>query len=255
MSTWTWVAASCRGTSHDKSGTPLQDAFLCFVPSTKQENETFVGVVSDGAGSASYARQGAHLVCRTIGTAIRQHFRDCTDVPANDKFEEWLDTTRDQIFATAQRRSLTPRDFASTLVCAVSSGTSTVVAHVGDGCVVVKDTSSDTWIALTWPEQGEYASTTSFVVDDGPVQLRVTRHEGGIGAIALFSDGLERLALDFLNKQPFPGFFDGMFAAVLNSAERGRDHELSRHLTDFLNSELVNARTDDDKTLILAVRR
>jgi hypothetical protein len=255
VSIWTWAAASCRGTSHDKSDTPLQDAFLCFATSAKQASESFVGVVSDGAGSATFARQGAVLVCRTIGTALRQHFRDSTDLPTNENFEQWLDTTRDRIFAAAQRRALTPRDFASTLVSAVSRGTSTIVAHVGDGCVVVKDEASGAWIAPTWPDQGEYASTTSFVIDDGAVKLRVTHHEGDISALALFSDGLERLALDFLTKQPFPGFFDGMFAAVLNSTENGRDRELSRDLTHYLNSDVVNARTDDDKTLILAVRR
>jgi len=71
----------------------------------------------------------------------------------------------------------------------------------------------------------------------------------------MFTDGLERLALDFRTQQPHTPFFNRVITPVRNSAGNGRNADLSRQLADFLNSADINARTDDDKTLVLAVKR
>ena len=69
----------------------------------------------------------------------------------------------------------------------------------------------------------------------------------------MFSDGLQRLALDFAKTIPFEPFFQGLFPSVrAMSADDGE--KLTQSLTDFLNSPRINERTDDDKTLILATR-
>jgi len=158
------------------------------------------------------------------------------------------------IAVVASRRGLPQREFAATLVCLVSSGAETVVAHVGDGCAAVKEVDTGRWVAPSWPDHGEYASTTYFVTDD-ELKLRVSRHEGDISAAAAFSDGLERLALDFSAVQPFDRFFDGIIAPVAASAILGRDATLSRQLKSYLSSSPVNERTDDDKTLVIAVKK
>jgi hypothetical protein len=62
---------------------------------------------------------------------------------------------------------------------------------------VIKELRSDSWSAVSWPEHGEYASTTLFMTDDAELRLRISRGQMRIEAAALFSDGLERLALDF----------------------------------------------------------
>jgi hypothetical protein len=46
-----------------------------------------------------------------------------------------------------------------------------------------------------------------------------------------------------------------MFPAVRRSTVAGVDTDLSRALEEYLSGPLINARTDDDKTLILASRR
>lgn len=248
------MAAACRGLSHERSGLRLQDAQSCS-RTTFGDQDLFIAVVSDGAGSASHGGQGASLVCRSISLAARRHFSSSPLFPTDTNVQSWLDDARDRIFAVAQRRGLAPRDFAATLVSAISDGNETLIIHVGDGSVVVRDEPSGQWMAPTWPDHGEYASTTSFVTDDGALQLRITRWSTAIDAVALFSDGIERLALDFLAKKPFAGFFDGIFRPVLQSSRNGRDTVLSSQLKRFLGSPAVNERTDDDKTLILAIRK
>jgi hypothetical protein len=250
---WTWAAASRRGSSHEKSNTRLQDAFSCFV--TGENDEFFVGIVSDGAGSARFGGEGASLVCRTIGSRIRRHMRAEGRLPADDEILTWTDEVRDLLASVAQRREAELRDFASTLVCLIAGQDNFVALHVGDGCVVIRESGSDNWSAASWPEHGEYASTTYFMTDDSGLRLRISRGDKPIEAASLFSDGLERLALDFATKLPFPRFFNGVMAPVVASESVGRDGPLSAALKEYLGSPSVLARTDDDTTLILALRQ
>jgi hypothetical protein len=123
---------------------------------------------------------------------------------------------------------------------------------VGDGGAVGRDQSSGEWRILSWPEQGEYASVTFFLTDDPPARLRIYRPDYAIDALVAFTDGIERLALDFGKRSAFQTFFKNMIPAVERSEATGRDRALSEQLPAFLDSPAVNARTDDDKTLILA---
>lgn len=250
---WTWAAASCRGTSHAKHGIRRQDAFSCF--SSANAGDTFFAVVSDGAGSATKGGEGASLTCRIFASRARAHFALSLGLPSEDLIRSWLDETRDRISQAAEKRVLEPRDFAATLICAISSGSETLVAHVGDGCAVVQSAETSNWIAASWPDQGEYASTTFFVTDDPEPRLRISRHEKLISAIVVFTDGIERLALDLAANQPHKPFFDGIIRPVVETSVSGRDPALSRMLSTFLNGDTVNERTDDDKTVVLAVRR
>ena len=212
-----------------------------------------MGIVCDGAGSASFGGQGASLICRTMSTAIMQYIASHDALPDENLFEMWIENARDRIFAVSTRRGVLPREFASTFVCIVSNGFKSVVAHIGDGCVVVQDNASGEWSAPTWPDHGEYASTTSFVTDDPQPNLRVSQHNKPIAALALFSDGLERLALDFSQKKPFAGFLESMTKPIANDALFGCNRLMSQALGDFLDSDTINTRTDDDKSLIVAV--
>jgi Protein phosphatase 2C len=250
---WTWAGACRRGLSHQNAGLRLQDAFKCFVAAA--DNQPLIIVVSDGAGTAPYGGEAASLVCRTLTVLARTYFASCGDLPSDELLSSWLSEVREAINAAAARRSLGVRDFAATLILFISNGSETVVLHVGDGCAVIRDTDTNSWIAPSWPFHGEYASTTAFVTDEPSPNTSVVRHFGPISAVSVFSDGLERLALDLKARQPFAPFFDSVIAPVASSSSIGKDVELSSKLNAFLDSDGINSRSDDDKTLILAVRR
>ncbi len=248
---WRWISAACRGTSHLKTGDPVQDRLRSMVVRSA-EKPIFVGVISDGAGSAEYGRQGASLICRALSISIRQHFAQSDRNPTDAEFSVWLGSIRDQIFAVAQKRGKSPRDFAATMVCVITDASETLVAHVGDGCAVIKAEGEDEWLAPSWPDHGEYASTTTFVTDEPSPKVRFSRHNGPIDCLVIFSDGLERLALNFETNEPFDRFFAAIARPLFESSADGRDHALSEALTEFLDSPRVNERTDDDKSLIVA---
>jgi hypothetical protein len=212
-------------------------------------------MVSDGAGTADLGGQGASLVCRSLTVRARQHFFRVAELPTDEEIAGWYDDTRDWIGAVALRRDRALRDFAATSVFVISTGAETVIAHVGDGCAVLRDEDLGIWVAPSWPHQGEFASTTFFVTDHEGLQLRISRHKSRISAIAVFSDGIERLALDFAARTPSQQFFDSITSPVIASESRGRDAQLSQQLKDYLGSKKINARTDDDKSLVIAVRK
>lgn len=250
---WRWIGARSTGTSHLKTGDGCEDSAAC-VEWTGRDGSVLIAAVSDGAGSARYAEVGSRLVARgVVRAALRHVARTPIDKIGHDCVAEWLDGVRDAIGFCASTRAGIPRDFAATLVCAIVFYDRIVVAHVGDGACVGK-TSTGEWVALSWPEHGEYASTTYFVTDDPAPKLRVISLDESFTQIALFTDGIERLALDFTKIEPSPRFFDPVFKPLLGDIATGRDRVLSGHLKRFLDSAQVTNSTDDDKTLILAAR-
>jgi hypothetical protein len=128
-----------------------------------------------------------------------------------------------------------------------------VFIHIGDGACVYRTRGDPAWKIPSWPAQGEYASTTFFVTDEPQPSVQFSSLPEPIDDIAVFSDGIERLTLEFSTKTAHGPFFENMFSR-LHSTSPGRDRRLSKALGTFLDSPAVCDRTDDDKTLILAKR-
>jgi len=247
---WTWAAARRRGTSHVKSRTPCQDAHR--VVSSRAGN-TLIAVVSDGAGSAAHGGAGAFIAARTMAAAAVEYTAQSLNLPGEEHFWSWLDDALSRIEVAAVKRSAQPRDFAATLVMAIANETGAVLALVGDGVAGVR--SGADWSVPSWPQHGEYASTTYFVTDEPAARLRIIQLDRRPDALVLMSDGLERLALDFAGQRPHPPFFNAIVAPVERSSVAGHDGRLSRSLATYIDSDAVNARTDDDKSLVIAVAR
>lgn len=245
---WTYIAGSVRGTSHEKTGQRLQDAHRCFVA-----DDYLVAIACDGAGSSSHGGEGASLAARRISSLALAHVREHRILPCDAKIRDWIDETRDLIAQAAASRGLGLRDFATTLVLALASRDELLCAHIGDGAIAVRENESSAWTSVSWPEHGEYASTTYFLTDDTEPRLRISSTAVAFDTLVLMTDGLERLALDFALRSPHGPFLDVM-AAPLRGLAPGRPATINRALSTYLQSATVNARTDDDKTLIVAVR-
>lgn len=253
VATWTWASASSIGTAHIRSGTRKQDAFRCYVPAAAPD--FLICVVADGAGSAECGGEGASLTCRTISLAAQEYLQTHRQFPTDEDVFAWIDLLRDQISYAANKRGKKPRDFAATLICVVTDGRRTLVAQVGDGCAALSDASDGKWRVPLWPDHGEYASTTNFVTDEPEAKCRVHREASDLTAIAVLTDGLERMALELTSKVPFAGFFDGVVRPVKASSATGKNVALSAMLRSYLDSEKVCERTDDDKTLVVAAMK
>lgn len=254
---WKYGFASVAGTAHLKSSVPLQDFSLAEVMHDSRGNEIFVAIVSDGAGSAANSQAGAKLACETLVRDLKSHFAGGGTLNhlTKDFIGEWVDKFQFLINGFADDAEMKAQDFACTLLASVVGQDRAAYFQIGDGAIIESVSSEkDLYRCVCWPQQGEYANTTNFLTDtDAKEKIFCELKPAIVNEVALFTDGIQSLVLDYRTQSAHSPFFASLFA-WLRPRLTGYSHELSESLIQYLNSDKVNARTDDDKTLILATR-
>jgi hypothetical protein len=137
------------------------------------------------------------------------------------------------------------------LTCALVAGDWLVIGQIGDGAAIAEDADGALFLTAR-PQRGEYANEAYFLtLPDSACCTVVHAVRQPVRALALTTDGLLRLALKLPAYEPHLRFFQPLLAF----AREATDATLAQaELADFLTSERVCTRTDDDKTLLLAVR-
>ncbi|MDO9177861.1 MAG: PP2C family serine/threonine-protein phosphatase [Agitococcus sp.] len=248
---WRFMNASVIGTSHQDNETYCQDHH--HVEQIWVEKQSYLLViVADGAGSALKGGQGSALACHALSTSLKQQLAIAKTLNQT-LVEQSLVYARELLQQQAQANDLYLRDYATTVLGVIVGQQQALCFQIGDGAIVA---SVNGYQGLVfWPDNGLYANMTYFLTDDDYAQyLHVQLVEAALGEVALFSDGLQRLALSLETKTPFSPFFEPMFKA-LRHAQPQDCQLLNQHLAQFLASDSVNKRTDDDKTLVLATRK
>jgi hypothetical protein len=244
---WTVLGESITGTSHRARNTPCQDAFRFRTFGSIEE--WLVIVAADGAGSASRSEVGATLACDEFARRVEALERDV--LFTRDGMTALFAEVRNALFVEAERLAVRPREVACTVLLTVIGPTSAVFAQLGDGAIVVGNGQSHR--AVFWPEPAEYANATDFFTDDRFTEfIQFETTTDPICEVAAFTDGLQLLALDFTARAAYPGFFQPLFNELRTASD---PQSLVEPFRMFLDSKRVNERTDDDKTLVLAVRR
>ncbi len=240
---WKLVYGSVRGTSHVQSGQPCQDHCSGAVVGT-----TLLAACSDGAGSAKLSHLGSR---RAVERFLEEAVRSIGETaPEHEVIEAWVDAARASVLEEASALGVPPRQLACTLLGAVAGDTWAAFVQIGDG-VIVFDSETGYDLAF-WPDNGEYANTTRFLTDeDYREHLRIEIVPRQVNEIALLTDGLQMLALDFAPAQVHGPFFSPLFRTVRSGPD---ETTLHASLLEFMDSSRVNDRTDDDKTLLIATR-
>jgi len=254
---WRFASASVVGTSHERSGAPCQDNHACRVLPDQNKVPILVVVVSDGAGSADKSEIGSALACCSIIEQAQGFFEAGRTVRnfTKEDADKWVRVVRGRIGKQAEDDNGMMRDYACTLLVAIVSEDASAFFQLGDGAIVVSAANND-WCCVFWPQRGEYANTTYFVTEAGALDhLEFSSHRQSIQDLAVFTDGIEALVLDYANKSAYAPFFERMIVPVRASTACEQDPQLSQALNTYLASPLITARTDDDKTLVLATRR
>ncbi len=241
---WRVAAASVVGAGHLAADLPCQDHHaVARVPGG------IVAVAADGAGSASRAEEGARRACASFVGMVRAAV-EAGGLPDEGEVRRWAAAFQAELVIVAAGER--PRDYACTLLAAVLLEEEALFVQHGDGAIVVRE-GEGAFAEVWWPEPGEYANLTTFLTDaDAPERLLVARVARRYDEAALFTDGLQRLVLDLAGRAVHQPFFEQVMAPVRR--EGPTDAHLSERLAAWLGSEKVNARTDDDKTLVLLRR-
>jgi len=252
---WSVTFAKVTGTSHKKSGLPCQDDGLWKVISG---SDTLVLVVSDGAGSGQLTQHASGAAIRSCFYSLEAwvakhrpltpHALQCAAIQAADDVHDLC-----RLFQKAKPGKVALRDFACTLVLVVLSGSKLLMLQIGDGAVVIEN--SHGFRCLSPPPDREFANETEFLVTPQALAAPFTfeMDTADVKGVAVMSDGVQNIGLEYPNNTPYPGLFRPLFQTV--GSERARPQaERDAALVSFLSGELVNESNDDDKTLILAIR-
>jgi len=253
---WRIAGASAVGTSHAKTGAPCQDAFKCVLMHSEQEGEIALLMACDGAGTAKFSDVGADLACREFASNLELFLCDGHRIEAlaSAKVREWLDNVVAALNARATADGERLRDYACTLLAAILSPTHAAFVQVGDGAIVVRETHEE-WCYVFWPQHGEYINTTCFITEPASLDnFEFALESRPIHEVAAFTDGIESLVLQYATNTVHSRWFNQMLPPVRALEQPGIDEALSKKLGAYLASEAVCARTDDDKTLLLASR-
>lgn len=250
--TWHVVGASVTGTSHLKTGRECEDDHAV----GKRADGTLVLAVADGAGSAARAAEGSACAVDTVLTCLgagSPGARQVSPLPSTqDSWLRLLQGVLQRVRAALEglvNESGALGDVSTTLLCCLISDQWLVGMQVGDGALVIRR-ADGRLEAVTAPDHGEYVNQTTFVTSADYLARAqyFVQSAAGITGLALFTDGLERLALDMQTHQPHTPFFRPLFRFAAATDASTDD------LVQFLSSDRVNERSDDDKTLVLAVR-
>jgi hypothetical protein len=261
---WRAIGASVIGTSHLATETRCQD-HCAYAVVERAAGDALIVAVADGAGTAPASFHGAKAAVEVATAHLAEALADAPLLGDGDAAADELDArdavgtatiaaafaaARERVLALAAEEARDVRDYASTLLLAVATPDATLAGQIGDGAIVIDDGALR---AATWPQQGEYANVTHFLVQDDALERLVTVELGPARRIAVFSDGLQSLALQYESQSPYEPFFAPFFDYLESAAKP--DAEVEDELRAYLDSAGVNARTDDDKSLVLAVRR
>ena len=252
---WRITGASRRGTSHIERGQPCQDAHQAESFVSPDGTMVLVIVVSDGAGSAAHSDVGSSLVCQTIYSSVARSVREGLTPfsTTSEQVRTWVSDALEAVRFQAENMGVRPRDLAATCLGLVAWPDRAIGWQLGDGAVVFDD-GGDGIEVLVWPQRGEYANETSFLVDESDLAaLVVVPVDRPVHRIAALSDGIQMVALEYATKTASPGFFGPMFAAM-EGVQSGRHDEVDRSFAEMLDRRIFLDRTDDDRTLVLAVR-
>lgn len=252
MNVWRVAAASEAGGQHDAAATPCEDRTAYRYVRTAREG-WLLAVACDGAGSVPFGGLGAALATRAfLRLAAAMARRGEATAFDRDDAGRLIGAARAAVADHAQRNGRVIRHYATTLLGVIAGEHRAVYMQIGDGAIVIND--GGRWRPVFWPDQGDHISETTFLTSGTLTKRLGFAADNTPQALALFTDGLERLCLHAATRTAHEPFFDRMVLPVRRSATIGLDRKLSVALGRYLRSPRIRERTYDDCSLIIATR-
>jgi len=248
---WKSISASVTGTSHLATDAPCQD-YSCAEVVDGPDGQFLIAACADGAGSVSRSELGARVACHEFLQLVKCAVADGEITPsfAREDGLKWYSTIREKLVSEAATIEVPLRELSCTLLGAVIGETFAIFLQIGDGAIVID--AGDAYRTVFWPQSGEYCNETNFLTKpDLKRVLDFAVVEQPISKLAMFTDGLELLILQLDSHSVHAPALEPFFTTIRRTSDVPG---LTQALRTFLNSEKVNQKTDDDKTLLLAIR-
>ncbi|NOY43013.1 MAG: protein phosphatase 2C domain-containing protein [Planctomycetes bacterium] len=248
---WRHLGYSIRGAAHEADGSPCQDSHLVRLIGDEASG-TLLACVADGAGSSKHSDEGSAFACSAIEENAVAYFKKNGSFEnlQRDDVVKWCEDARQMIEIEAALRDCDSREYATTLCAAILTDHTSFFFQIGDGAITL--CSRGMYGVVFWPQSGEYANSTNFLTAKQYADhIEFVAVSNSFSDVAIFTDGVERLALMFDTLTPHTPFFEPLFGTLRSADDI---EKLGEDLRRFLMSESVQSRSDDDKSLILASR-
>ncbi len=256
---WKIISHSVMGTSHEKGNIPCQD-----YGSYKVINNILIGVVSDGAGSAKHSQIGSQLTVETTINNLTRWFKNISqeypDIEQNPFDQSYMKQVFQEnweiVIQNLQEKTkegYSYKDLSCTLLAFIATPNWIAAMQIGDGFIVVHSQEEDSNYELLFPpSKGEYANQTVFVTSQNALsELQSCVINAPQKFIFASTDGLEKLAIKYINNSYLP--YKDFFQPFEEDIENNKLEEEKESVLAFLNSQDVNKRTDDDKTVLICL--
>jgi serine/threonine protein phosphatase PrpC len=254
---WKAVSRSVIGSSHQQQKLPCQDC-----GGSRVLDQLVVGAIADGAGSATHAEVGAKLAVTAMleylsATEIwlqkqQNSWQTLPHKPTEDLVRKLFEKAVSQVIEVLHRQAESSHyefsDLACTLLAFLATPDWVAAMQIGDGFMIVRSPDSDYQLVFQ-PDKGEFANQTTFITSSSALdemQIRVLPLSPIF--ICASSDALERVAIRMADWTPFTPFFIPLEEYLQETSNPDVD---DTYRMSFLESDRLNQRTDDDKTLLL----
>ncbi len=229
-----YIGTSVKGQKNKKQNKQCEDFFVYKAFGKKQ-----IGIVSDGAGSAKYAKIGAQVVCNTLIDVLSS--ANLNNV--KEKVVKAIEISRDKLLCHRFCKDKNLRDFSATMIGFFYHNNQGVMFHIGDGAAIGLD--KENAITLSYPHNGYFSCETFFyTMDDWRSHLRFTSCKK-LSSIFLMTDGISPFALE-------GGKLRDNFIIPINEflkSEKTKNQKL-KCLENTFDNDKVNKLNSDDKTLL-----
>lgn len=276
------VAASKRGRSHAQEAKPRDDHFQL----KHLDNGWYIITVADGAGSATFSREGSRIACQTVVDFCTEKLQDNQkfeeDICLYDQFKNESESEARKIVGDhiyhivgnaalsahnaikqeAQAQGKPEKLYATTLLVTICRkfefGWFVASFWVGDGAICLYDREAHTAKILGIPDEGEYAGQTRFltmadIFKDSAEIYRRLRFQivPDFTALILMSDGVSdpkfETDANLQNSDKWDALWDDLKA---NGVDLSDDNEAAREqLTDWL--DFWSPGNHDDRTIAI----
>ena len=253
---WLAIVSTAIGVDHINADKPCQDsANYKFI-----DDQTIIGVVSDGMGSAKYSHLGSNLAVEIIISELSISQIGWETYAVNQdsvrlKFEEAIKNLKSKLESEAKKLKACSDDFACTLLAFVVTPRWLAAIQIGDGIIIIRPKNGN-YSLVFQPTKGEFVNETEAVTSQNVLQeLNFYFKEVEIQFICAATDGIENISLNkekFQDWQPSANFFSPLEEHMLSDDSKDQKEE---DLEKFLNSDRINNSTKDDKALLICLHQ
>ena len=250
---WKVIGKSVIGSSHIQNGKTCEDALCHQLITLDSENEALICFISDGAGSAKYAANASQATVKQAADIARKLISSGIEI-GMEHLLALVEQVYDELKAMSEELGEPLNEFSCTLLGFIILPEKACFLQIGDGAIVRADVTGY-FTHLWWPHNGEYQNTTTFLIDDPNFpHLKTKIIEESISEVAIFTDGLQMLALNNETETVHQPFFNNLFKWLRKASDEEHVAILNNKLNEYLAGEIITKRTDDDKTLFLATK-